>query len=146
MPRSSSQWKAFGGGGNWPDPIRKPKGTWFADAGGSNGSRSRTWKLHPRELADELWGWPSRSGLPARNKQVELRSSIGCCHFTSLTWKGPLVDYGDGRESDRRHKTKNGLQVKAVLPTNTKRHARLRSFSGLPKQRVLARVRLDISC
>src|ERR1022692_1539352 len=46
-----------------------------ADAGGSNSSRSRTWKLHLQELADELGmaitvchhGLP----LPAGNEQVE---------------------------------------------------------------------------
>jgi Rhodopirellula transposase. len=89
-----------------------------ADAGGSNSSRSRTWKLHLQELADEL-----RMAItvchypPGTSKWNKIEHRL--FSFISLTWKGqPLINYETVVNLIGATKTKSGLQVKAVLDTN----------------------------
>ena len=89
-----------------------------ADSGGSNSSRSRTWKLYLQELADELGMAITVCHYPpgtSKWKKIEHR----LFSFISLTWKGqPLISYETIVNLIGATKTKSGLQVKAVLDTN----------------------------
>ncbi|MEK7374108.1 MAG: ISAzo13 family transposase [Thermodesulfobacteriota bacterium] len=89
-----------------------------ADAGGSNSSRSRTWKLHLQELADALGMAITVCHYPPGTSQwnkIEHR----LFSFISLTWKGqPLINYATVVNLIGATKTKSGLRVKAVLDTN----------------------------
>lgn len=89
-----------------------------ADAGGSNSSRGRGWKLHLQALADE-------TGIPitvchyppgtSKWNRVEHR----LFSFISLTWKGqPLWNYETVVNLIGATHTKTGLKVKAILDTN----------------------------
>jgi hypothetical protein len=89
-----------------------------ADAGGSNSSRSRTWKLHLQGLADELampvtvCHYP-----PGTSKWNKIEHRL--FSFISLTWKGqPLINYETVVNLIGATKTKSGLRVKAILDTN----------------------------
>jgi hypothetical protein len=86
-----------------------------ADAGGSNSSRSRTWKLHLQELADELGRAITVCHYPpgtSKWNKIEHR----LFSFISLTWKGqPLINYETVVNLIGATKTKSGLRVKAVL-------------------------------
>ena len=89
-----------------------------ADAGGSNGSRLRAWKLHLQELVDELGMAITVCHYPpgtSKWNQIEHR----LFSFISLTWKGqPLVNYETVVHLIGATKTKSGLRVKAVLDRN----------------------------
>ena len=89
-----------------------------ADSGGSNSSRSRTWKLHLQDLADELGMAITVCHYPpgtSKWNKVEHR----LFSFISLTWKGqPLINYETVVNLIGATKTKSGLKVKAVLDTN----------------------------
>ncbi len=89
-----------------------------ADAGGSNSSRSRTWKLHLQELTDELGMAITVCHYPpgtSKWNKIEHR----LFSFISLTWKGqPLINYETVVNLIGATKTKTGLRVKAVLDTN----------------------------
>lgn len=89
-----------------------------ADAGGSNSSRSRTWKLHLQELADELrMAITVRHYPPGTSKWNKIEHRL--FSFISLTWKGqPLINYETAVNLIGATKTKSGLRVKAVLDTN----------------------------
>jgi hypothetical protein len=89
-----------------------------ADAGGSNSSRSRTWKLNLQELTDELGiaitvcHYP-----PGTSKWNKIEHRL--FSFISLTWKGqPLINYETVVNLIGSTKTRSGLQVKAVLDLN----------------------------
>jgi hypothetical protein len=89
-----------------------------ADAGGSNSSRSRTWKLNLQALADELGiaitvcHYP-----PGTSKWNKIEHRL--FSFISLTWKGqPLINYETVVNLIAATKTKSGLRVKVVLDTN----------------------------
>jgi len=89
-----------------------------ADSGGSNSSRSRTWKLHLQDLADELGMAITVCHYPpgtSKWNKIEHR----LFSFISLTWKGqPLINYETVVNLIGATKTKSGLKVKAVLDTN----------------------------
>jgi hypothetical protein len=89
-----------------------------ADSGGSNSSRSRSWKLYLQELADELGMAITVCHYPpgtSKWNKIEHR----LFSFISLTWKGqPLISYETIVNLIGATKTKSGLQVKAVLDTN----------------------------
>ena len=89
-----------------------------ADGGGSNSSRSRTWKLHLQKLADELGMAITVCHYPpgtSKWNKIEHR----LFSFISLTWKGqPLINYETVVNLIGATKTKSGLKVKAVLDTN----------------------------
>lgn len=89
-----------------------------ADAGGSNSSRGRAWKVNLQALADE-------TGIPitvchyppgtSKWNRVEHR----LFSFISLTWKGkPLWNYETVVNLIGATRTKTGLRVKAILDTN----------------------------
>jgi hypothetical protein len=89
-----------------------------ADAGGSNGYRSRRWKVSLQGLADEL-------GLrirvchfpPGTSKWNQIEHRL-LCHITK-NWRGrPLVSRGVVVSLIGSTKTKAGLRVRAELDTN----------------------------
>jgi hypothetical protein len=88
-----------------------------ADAGGSNSSRSRAWKLHLQRLVDELGMAITVCHYPpgtSKWNKIEHR----LFSFISLTWRGqPLVNYETVVNLIGATKTKSGLQVKALLDT-----------------------------
>lgn len=89
-----------------------------ADAGGSNSSRSRAWKLHLQGLVDELGIAVTVCHYPpgtSKWNKIEHR----LFSFISLTWKGqPLVNYETVVNLIGATTTKSGLRVKAVLDRN----------------------------
>jgi hypothetical protein len=89
-----------------------------ADAGGSNSSRSRAWKLHLQGLADELRkAFTVCHYPPGTSKWNKIEHRL--FSFISLTWKGqPLINYETVVNLIGATKTKSGLRVKAVLDTN----------------------------
>jgi hypothetical protein len=89
-----------------------------ADAGGSNSSRSRAWKVHLQGLVDELGialtvcHYP-----PGTSKWNKIEHRL--FSFISLTWKGqPLVNYETVVNLIGATTTRSGLRVKAVLDRN----------------------------
>ena len=89
-----------------------------ADAGGSNRSRSRGWKFHLQELADEL-GMPITvcHYPPGTSKWNKIEHRL--FSFISLSWKGqPLLNYETVVNLIGATTTKRGLKVQAVLDTN----------------------------
>ena len=89
-----------------------------ADAGGSNSSRSRAWKLHLQGLVDELGIAITVCHFPpgtSKWNKIEHR----LFSFISLTWKGqPLVNYETVVNLIGATTTRSGLRVKAVLDRN----------------------------
>lgn len=89
-----------------------------ADAGGSNGSRLRAWKLHLQDLADEL-----RLAItvchypPGTSKWNKIEHRL--FSFISMHWKGqPLLSYETVIALIGGTSTRSGLKVKAVLDTS----------------------------
>ena len=89
-----------------------------ADSGGSNGSRTRAWKLHLQALSDEtgmsitVCHYP-----PGTSKWNKIEHRL--FSFISLNWKGkPLVNYETVVNLIGGTRTSGGLKVKAVLDTN----------------------------
>ena len=89
-----------------------------ADSGGSNGNRTRAWKLHLQALSDE-------TGLsitvchypPGTSKWNKIEHRL--FSFISLNWKGkPLVNYETVVNLIGGTRIRGGLKVKAVLDTN----------------------------
>jgi hypothetical protein len=89
-----------------------------ADAGGSNSSRTRAWKVNLQVLADEIAIPITVCHYPpgtSKWNRVEHR----LFSFISLTWKGkPLWNYETVVNLIGATCTKTGLRVKAVLDTN----------------------------
>jgi hypothetical protein len=89
-----------------------------ADAGGSNSSRVRTWKVNLQNLADEI-GIPITvcHYPPGTSKWNRVEHRL--FSFISLTWKGkPLWNYETVVNLIGATRTKTGLRVKAILDTN----------------------------
>lgn len=89
-----------------------------ADSGGSNGNRTRAWKLHLQALSDEtgmsitVCHYP-----PGTSKWNKIEHRL--FSFISLNWKGkPLVNYEAVVNLIGGTRTRGGLKVKAVLDTN----------------------------
>lgn len=89
-----------------------------ADGGGSNGSRTRAWKLHLQALSDEtgmaitVCHYP-----PGTSKWNKIEHRL--FSFISLNWKGkPLVNFETVVNLIGGTRTRAGLKVKAVLDTN----------------------------
>lgn len=89
-----------------------------ADAGGSNSSRGRAWKLNLQALADQIGIAITVCHYPpgtSKWNRVEHR----LFSFISLTWKGkPLWNYETVLNLIGATRTRTGLRVKAVLDTN----------------------------
>lgn len=90
-----------------------------ADAGGSNGNRSRAWKLHLQQLADQLQipitvcHYP-----PGTSKWNKIEHRL--FSFISLNWRGrPLRTFETMVNLIGATRTRTGLQVKAVLDTHS---------------------------
>jgi len=88
-----------------------------ADAGGSNGSRLRAWKLHLQHLAEELSVPITVCHYPpgtSKWNKVEHR----LFSFISMSWKGqPLISYETVVQLIGQTQTRSGLSVKAILDT-----------------------------
>ena len=89
-----------------------------ADSGGSNGTRTRAWKLHLQALSDEtgmaitVCHYP-----PGTSKWNKIEHRL--FSFISLNWKGkPLVNFETVVNLIGGTRTNTGLKVKAVLDTN----------------------------
>jgi len=89
-----------------------------ADAGGSNGTRLRAWKVQLQQLANQIGMSITVCHYPpgtSKWNQIEHR----LFSFISLNWKGrPLLNYETVVNLIGATKTRSGLQVKAVLDTN----------------------------
>jgi hypothetical protein len=90
-----------------------------ADAGGSNGNRLRSWKLHLQKLSDQLklpitvCHYP-----PGTSKWNKIEHRL--FSFVSMNWRGrPLVSYEAVVNLIGSTKTSTGLSVKAVLDTKS---------------------------
>ena len=89
-----------------------------ADAGGSNSSRVRAWKLNLQSLADKI-GIPITvcHYPPGTSKWNRVEHRL--FSFISLTWKGqPLWNYETVVNLIGATRTRAGLKVKAILDTN----------------------------
>src|SRR3984893_7168545 len=89
-----------------------------ADAGGSNSSRGRAWKVNLQALTDEI-GIPITvcHYPPGTSKWNRVEHRL--FSFISLSWKGkPLWNYETVVNLIRATRTKTGLKVKALLDTN----------------------------
>lgn len=90
-----------------------------ADCGGSNGYRSRLWKLELQELADELGIAISVSHFPPGTSKWN-RIEHRLFSFITLNWRGkPLHDYRTVVELIGATKTQEGLEVYCELDQNT---------------------------
>jgi Rhodopirellula transposase DDE domain len=88
-----------------------------ADAGGSNGTRLRSWKVHLQALADRLGMAVTVCHYPpgtSKWNKVEHR----LFSFISMNWRGrPLLSYEAVVNLIGGTTTKSGLRVKALLDT-----------------------------
>jgi hypothetical protein len=93
----------------------------MADAGGSNGSRSRLWKTEMQKLADELRMPISICHFPSgTSKWNKIEHRL--FSFISQNWRGkPLVSHAGIVKLIAATRTETGLKVKARLDTNSYR-------------------------
>ena len=89
-----------------------------ADCGGSNGYRTRLWKLELQKLADEIGLTISVCHFPpGTSKWNKIEHRLFC--FISQNWRGrPLMTLQTVINLIGGTKTKKGLKVKAVLDEN----------------------------
>ena len=90
-----------------------------ADAGGSNGYRSRLWKVALQGLADDLGLRISVCHFPPGTSKWNKIEHRMFCHITK-NWRGrPLRSAGRRRELDRQHDdARRGCGSEAELDTN----------------------------
>lgn len=89
-----------------------------ADAGGSNSSRSRLWKVCLQRLADEFHLKISVCHFPPGTSKWNKIEHRMFCHITE-NWRGrPLISHGVIVNLIGSTKTRAGLRVKADLDTN----------------------------
>jgi hypothetical protein len=90
-----------------------------ADAGGSNGYRTRAWKLHLARLAAETGLVITVCHLPPGTSKWNKIEHRLFSHIT-INWRGrPLTSHEVILESIAATTTRTGLRVKAELDTNT---------------------------
>lgn len=90
-----------------------------ADAGGSNGSRSRLWKVALQELADEIGLRICVCHFPPGTSKWNKIEHRMFCHITE-NWRGkPLVSRAVIVNLIGNTKTRTGLRIKAELDTNS---------------------------
>jgi Rhodopirellula transposase DDE domain len=90
-----------------------------ADAGGSNGYRSRLWKVALQRLADDLGLRISVCHFPPGTSKWNKIEHRMFCHITK-NWRGkPLSSRAVAVNLIGNTKTKTGLQIQAELDTNT---------------------------
>jgi transposase len=89
-----------------------------ADSGGSNGNRSRLWKLSLQHLADELGLRVSVCHFPRGTSKWNKIEHRLFCHITQ-NWRGrPLVSRAAVVSLIGGTRTREGLHVKSALDTN----------------------------
>ncbi len=89
-----------------------------ADSGGSNGSRSRLWKVCLQRLADEVGLKISVCHFPPGTSKWNKIEHRLFCHITQ-NWRGrPLVSHGVVVSLIGSTTTRTGLRVEADLDTN----------------------------
>jgi hypothetical protein len=90
-----------------------------ADAGGSNGSRNRVWKVCLQELADETGLQIAVCHFPPGTSQWNKIEHRMFCHITE-NWRGrPLVNRAVVVNLIGSTQTQTGLRVRAELDTNS---------------------------
>jgi hypothetical protein len=90
----------------------------MADAGGSNGYRSRLWKVALQGLADELGLRISVCHFPPGTSKWNKIEHRMFCHITE-NWRGkPLVSQAAVVSLIGHTKTREGLRIRAELDTN----------------------------
>jgi len=90
-----------------------------ADAGGSNGHRSRLWKAALQGLADEIGLRISVCHFPPGTSKWNAIEHRMFCHITE-NWRGrPLVSRAVIVNLIGNTKTRTGLRIKAALDSNT---------------------------
>lgn len=90
-----------------------------ADSGGSNGSRSRLWKVCLQELADELGLKISVCHFPPGTSKWNKIEHRMFCHITE-NWRGrPLVSHEVVVNLIGNTRTRAGLRIEAALDTNS---------------------------
>lgn len=90
-----------------------------ADAGGSNSSRSRLWKVELQALADELGLQIAVSHFPPGTSKWNKIEHRMFCHITK-NWSGePLVSHAVIVNLIGNTKTETGLRIKAKLDKNS---------------------------
>lgn len=90
-----------------------------ADAGGSNGSRSRLWKVALQDLADEIGLRICVCHFPPGTSKWNKIEHRMFCHITE-NWRGkPLVNRAVIVNLIGKTKTRTGLRIKAKLDTNS---------------------------
>ena len=89
-----------------------------ADGGGSNGYRTRLWKIELQKLANEMDKSIHVSHFPpGTSKWNKIEHKMFC--FISANWKArPLIDRSTVVNLIANTKTKNGLTIKAKLDEN----------------------------
>jgi hypothetical protein len=90
-----------------------------ADAGGSNGSRNRLWKVSLQELADETGLRVTVCHFPPGTSKWNKIEHRMFCHITE-NWRGrPLMSRAVVVNLIGNTRTRTGLQIRAELDTNT---------------------------
>lgn len=90
-----------------------------ADSGGSNGSRTRLWKLRLQELADETGLAISVCHFPPGTSKWNRIEHRMFCHITE-NWRGrPLVSHAVIVNLIGHTTTRKGLHIKAALDTRS---------------------------
>lgn len=90
-----------------------------ADSGGSNGSRSRLWKLCLQQMADDLGMKISVCHFPPGTSKWNKIEHRMFCHITE-NWRGrPLVSHGVVINLIGNTKTRTGLKLRARLDRNS---------------------------
>jgi hypothetical protein len=90
-----------------------------ADSGGSNGSRTRLWKVCLQELADELGLKIHVCHFPPGTSKWNKIEHRMFCHITE-NWRGrPLVSHAVVVNLIGSTRTRTGLRIQAELDTNT---------------------------
>jgi hypothetical protein len=90
-----------------------------ADAGGSNGSRNRLWKVRLQDLADETGLRIAVCHFPPGTSKWNKIEHRMFCHITE-NWRGrPLVSRAVVVNLIGNTRTRTGLQIQAELDTNT---------------------------
>ena len=93
-----------------------------ADAGGSNGSRSRLWKLCLQQLADETGLTITTCHFPPGTSKWNKIEHRMFCHITE-NWRGrPLVSHAVIVNLIGHTRTESGLQIKAGLDRRRYEH------------------------
>ncbi|MGW6157338.1 ISAzo13 family transposase [Streptomyces sp. NPDC055144] len=113
---SIRRWWHGQGRGDYPQASRL---LITADAGGSNGYRTRAWKLHLARLAAETGLVITVCHLPPGTSKWNKIEHRLFSHIT-INWRGrPLTSHEVILESIAATTTRTGLRVKAELDTNT---------------------------